>query len=184
MISGMMCRINSGETKIWPLSTLFASTSAVGTLFDCSFTKETGFSGNGKCSLWMNETAKPSISLAPERKPNSILGRTGRSHVLHRAVFVLCGICPATLHIDLIWIPLCQPSAGDHEWRRSSQKQGNGTFRANRSCLLRFVACPRAHRRSAKKWCESGRDQRQSRDQQQDEDQLAKAGFIEMSIKL
>src|SRR5262249_36159647 len=47
----------SGETKIWPLSTLFASTSAVGTLFDCSFTKETGFSGNGKCSLWMNETA-------------------------------------------------------------------------------------------------------------------------------
>ncbi len=53
----MMCRINNGATKIWLLSALFASTSAVGTLFDCSFTKETGFSGNGKCSLWMNETA-------------------------------------------------------------------------------------------------------------------------------
>src|SRR5919204_284446 len=35
--------------------------SAVGTLFDCSFTTETGFSGNGKRSLWLNETvSRPS----------------------------------------------------------------------------------------------------------------------------
>src|SRR5262249_16054641 len=184
MTSGMMCRINSGATKIWLFSTFFASTSAVGTLFDCSFTMETGCSGNGKCSLWMNETASRPFALHPSVSQTASSAARGRSHVLHRAAFVLCGICPATLHIYLIWVLLRQPCAGDHECRCSSQKQGNGTFRANRSCSLRFVACLRAHQRSAKWGCESGRDQRLSREQQQHQHQLAKAGFIEMSVKL
>ena len=52
-----------------------------------------------------------------------------------------------------------------------------------------FAASSQQHavqcrRPSTKKWCESGRDQRDSRDQQQDKDQLAKTGFIQMSIKL
>jgi len=119
MINGMMCRINSGATKIWLFSTFFASTSAVGTLFDCSFTMETGFSGNGKCSLWMNETAS-------------------RRSALHPSV----------------------------------SQTASSAARVAATCS------------KAKKWYESGRHQRQSRDQQQDQHQLAKAGFIEMSVKL
>jgi hypothetical protein len=42
----------------------------------------------------------------------------------------------------------------------------------------------RAVRPSAKKRCERGHDQRNSRDQQQDEHDLAKAGFVEMPIEL
>jgi hypothetical protein len=45
------------------------------------------------------------------------------------------------------------------------------------------VVCPWAHRPSAKKRCESGCDQRKSRDQQQNKHQLAEAGFIEMSVE-
>src|SRR5215510_7376317 len=41
--------------------------SAVGTLFDCSFTKETGFSGNGKCSVWMNDTVSHPSALHASR---------------------------------------------------------------------------------------------------------------------
>src|SRR5262245_46851413 len=41
--------------------------SAVGTLFDCSFTKETGFSGNGKCSVWMSDTVRRPSALHASR---------------------------------------------------------------------------------------------------------------------
>src|SRR5215471_8329886 len=50
--------------------------SAVGTLFDCSFTKETGFSGNGKCSLWTNETvSRPSALHASRNQTASSVAR-------------------------------------------------------------------------------------------------------------
>src|SRR5262249_24971280 len=68
----MMCRINSGAIK----KTLFASMSAVGTLFDCSFTKDTGFSGNGKCSLCTNETlSRPSALQASRNQTVSSAAR-------------------------------------------------------------------------------------------------------------
>src|SRR5215472_8476305 len=50
--------------------------SAVGTLFDCSLTKETGFSGNGKCSLWVNETvSRPSAVHASTNQTSSSAAR-------------------------------------------------------------------------------------------------------------
>src|SRR6185295_14362603 len=50
--------------------------SAVGTLFDCSFTTETGFSGNGKCSLWLNETvSRPSALHASRNQTASSAAR-------------------------------------------------------------------------------------------------------------
>src|SRR5262249_9188152 len=50
--------------------------SAVGTLFDWSFTKETGFSGNGKCLLWINETVnRPSALHASRNQTSSSVAR-------------------------------------------------------------------------------------------------------------
>src|SRR6516162_1493137 len=62
--------------------------------------------------------------------------------------------------------------------RHGEQMQVMSSFAA--SSQQHAVQCRRP---STKKWCESGRYQRQSRGQQQDEDQLAKAGFIQMSIE-
>src|SRR5262249_46315301 len=61
--------------------------SAVGTLFDCSFTKETGFRGNGKCSVWMNETvSRPSALHASRNQTASSAAR----------VAAMCPIAPSS----------------------------------------------------------------------------------------
>src|SRR5262245_2646194 len=67
---------------------LFASKTAVGTLLECSFTKKRGFSGNGNCSLWTNETvSRPSAAHATVSQTASSAARLAAT----------CSISPSLL---------------------------------------------------------------------------------------
>src|SRR5262249_34511425 len=101
---------------------------AVGMLFDCSFTRENGSSGNGNCSVWISETVSRPSTLHAKQKPSSILCRAGRSHVLYCAVIAPCGIRPAALHIYVIKALLFRRFAGDDEPRHGRQKQDHDTL--------------------------------------------------------
>ena len=92
--------------------------------------------------------------------------------------------------------PLFAPAMGLKKERgeRGRRRAGLARFSAARhgeqmQVMSSFAASSQQHavqcrRPSTKKWCESGHYQRKSRDQQQDKDQLPKAGFIQVSIEL